>query len=849
MGSRILDVPYKSQNDPDAQGVFNDCGPACIAMILATQGRDVATADVYAASGVTQDRPLSFSEVRTAAAAYDLPISWRLGVTLQDVRSYIDQGTPVIALIKYQYLPDRQGQSTTGGHFVLVVGYDDDAAEIVINDPYYWGALRSKGDHHHYDYHTWEQAWGRCNEDGNPNHSILIPRIAQPVPAIGAYVPPEPLPGVTTVYVLPAADAYNGLKLRPVRDPNVSGPAVFSGRPLTVVQGPVTEGDATWVLVRTQSADDTAGWACVRRGGEAYLGNTRNATTAASISPVTPAARVVYVQPDAEKYGGLKLRSMRDIRLDGPVAHAGAALNVVADPVGSGDNEWLLVTCQDGKDTAGWVRVRQGTETYVSELSQKDIVGAPVQPPRAVGEGDVWVIAPAGLMLRPQPSSPLTQSIGSLPFGAHLTALGPEAGLDEKGRTWLQVRTDRGIVGWVPASASGDRLVSDAKPDNPYSAQVLDTAPVRQAGGLRVRDTRSIDAPTLDRVAIGERLTVYVRVVESDGTPWLWVKSPRGQYGWAREQSDGVMLVGNPQAIAEEGLPTPGESRFTPVAWPYGKCLLGVGLANPQLLEVPDLEALRRGRVEAVKLLTLSDPDEGVQVLHQVRSIYPNVFVVCRLLAKFGVRIDPPLFVEIVGESARKLYLAGVRYFEVHNEPNLPQEGLGVSWANGAEFGAWFIQVVDLLRGSMPQAQFGWPGLSPQPNVPDFLDGAAQAIARADWVGVHCYWQNDGEGHWEMRSSDGGMYWRGFRDRYPDKLLMITEFSNNNRHASYADKGRQYAEYVRLLRHEPNLGAAFAFALNWPGHDDNHEGWVSDGQVTDISSTLGSLVSQPGFFG
>jgi len=50
---------------------------------------------------------------------------------------------------------------------------------------------------------------------------------------------------------------------------------------------------------------------------------------------------------------------MRDVRLDGPVAHAGTALNVVADPVGSGDNEWRLVTLQDGKDTAGWVRVRR----------------------------------------------------------------------------------------------------------------------------------------------------------------------------------------------------------------------------------------------------------------------------------------------------------------------------------------------------------------------------------------------------------------------------------------------------------------------------------------------------------
>jgi hypothetical protein len=28
-----------------------------------------------------------------------------------------------------------------------------------------------------------------------------------------------------------------------------------------------------------------------------------------------------------------------------------------------------------------------------------------------------------------------------------------------------------------------------------------------------------------------------------------------------------------------------------------------------------------------------------------------------------------------------------------------------------------------------------------------------------------------------------------------------------------------------MLRTEPNIGAAFGFALNWPGQDNNHEGW------------------------
>jgi hypothetical protein len=366
-----------------------------------------------------------------------------------------------------------------------------------------------------------------------------------------------------------------------------------------------------------------------------------------------------------------------------------------------------------------------------------------------------------------------------------------------------------------------------------------------------VRDSRDIDSEELDKARIGEPLVVYVRVVEEDGTPWLWVRSLRGLFGWSREKSGDVMLVGQPGPVEEDQAATqPAEGHPVPIDWPLGgKCLAGVGLANPQLLEGGDLDALRQSRVEAIKLLTLPDPDQSLEVLKQVRALYPNAFIVARLMAQFGTEIDPPLFVEMVGNSAAALYQAGVRYFEVHNEPNLPQEGLGVSWADGAEFGAWFSQAVHLLRAKMPDARLGYPGLSPQevnhPTFP-FLDGSTQAInARADWIGVHCYWQSDGNGHWQMRSDDfGGMFWRRVARRFPDKLLMITEFSCNNKDVAYADKGRMYGDYYRLLRHEPNVGAAFSFALNWPGQDDNREGWVFNGSVTPIPGTVRALIAQ-----
>ena len=98
-----------------------------------------------------------------------------------------------------------------------------------------------------------------------------------------------------------------------------------------------------------------------------------------------------------------------------------------------------------------------------------------------------------------------------------------------------------------------------------------------------------------------------------------------------------------------------------------------------------------------------------------------------------------------------------------------------------------------------------------------------------------------------MTSAEAGMYWRNFRQRFPNKLLMITEFSNNNSRADPAEKGRQYARYYQLLRSEANIGAAFSFALAWPDQDANQEGWETDGRETAIPGTVGALLSEAGF--
>jgi uncharacterized protein YgiM (DUF1202 family) len=750
MGSKILNVPYKSQNDADANLKHTDCGPCCIAMILGAAGQTVTTNAIVAASGMSGDNGLMQSQVVNAAKAFGLTMAWQAGYTLDDLKKFIDNGQPPIALIKYANLPDRLDRNSTGGHYVVAIGYDDATQRVFINDPDYFPGTAG-GYQKAYAYTTWLSAWGGFAAGENTNFCLIAPQLSTPVPGQG--------------------------------------------------------------------------------------------------------------------------------------------------------------------------------------------VAAPAAPTAATG--NVWVIAPAGLTLRTQASTSGAVVTG-LVFGQKLVALGAESTVSG-GLSWQQVQTDSGLSGFVAASLNGDRLLAKQQPSDPYIVQVIDAQPIRDAGGLAVRNGRDITLGPIDRVQPNERMTVYQRRVEQDGTPWLWVQSPRNQYGWARESSQGVTLVSkvtpdlggqgtgatpepprniptpvattadawvntsdglnlrsqsNPSANLIDTIPfgehvttigprlaadannivwqqvrrdnaqagwvaavlqgtellsaTQPAAPPTPVSVvPWGKSYAGLGMGNPQPLTPGQLILVSKSKMEAFKTLTLPDPDQNKQLIQQLRNIRSDMFIVTRLFFSVDAgnrrKFSPQEFVDFCNNGMTASYQAGVRYFEVHNEPNLLPEGMGFNWNSGSEFGSWLTQVINLLRQRFPEGKFGYPGLSPQPNVPSFLDGSTAAIAQCDWVGVHCYWQSADQPPFPMTGDNAGMYWRQFRQRFPDKLLMITEFSNNTAAISDSDKGRQYARYYQLLRHEANVGAAFSFALNWPGQDNNREGWEFNGHETNIPGTIGALIGQGNF--
>ncbi len=259
-----------------------------------------------------------------------------------------------------------------------------------------------------------------------------------------------------------------------------------------------------------------------------------------------------------------------------------------------------------------------------------------------------------------------------------------------------------------------------------------------------------------------------------------------------------------------------GEPEPVPITydWPYGRCLIGVhGRADGPLGE-RDYQPMKTARIEALKLLS----NAPVGDIDRVRSDNPQIFLMTRLFTNFGdTYISASEFINRVEQGARAHYQRGIRHFEIHNEPNLRIEGWQNIWQNGREFGMWLLQVRDHLRASMPEAKFGFPGMSPgnillghRTQMWPFLDEADFAVQECDWVAVHAYWLSQTS----LRSLSGGQIYKEYRRRYPRKLLMITEFSNPSERVDSGTKGHQYVEYYRTLRNEPGVGAAFSFVLS-----------------------------------
>lgn len=167
-----LPVPFISQWDASANISTDNCGPTCIAMIAQFLGKDLTANEIFQKTGAVINTLITVEQLKNAAVNIGFACDWKTGQPVTNLKNYLDNGTPVIALLHNGDLTSRQDTKDTSGHFVVVVGYRDDG--YFVNDPDFWGDLRADGDHHFYTKADFEKAWGECHIDGNPDNALLI---------------------------------------------------------------------------------------------------------------------------------------------------------------------------------------------------------------------------------------------------------------------------------------------------------------------------------------------------------------------------------------------------------------------------------------------------------------------------------------------------------------------------------------------------------------------------------------------------------------------------------------------------------------------------------------------------
>ena len=244
---------------------------------------------------------------------------------------------------------------------------------------------------------------------------------------------------------------------------------------------------------------------------------------------------------------------------------------------------------------------------------------------------------------------------------------------------------------------------------------------------------------------------------------------------------------------------------------------------------------IKTAKIEAYKGLSNESAD-SVRILKDINA---DMFFCIRLMAKVNAEQSTASdFVQEVASHARSWWNQGVRYFEIHNEPNLAIEGMWSAWKDGAEFASFWLQVKSYLQEDMPDSRWGFPGLSPTFQIENvrysptrFFSEAWQAVDEADWIGAHCYWQNETELH----SHDGGRWWERYKDT--GKEILITEFSNPSPDVDKNIKGHQYVNYYNNLLNGAH--SAYCF-LSTASASFDHEVWKGSNIATIVGDRNGN---------
>lgn len=265
-------------------------------------------------------------------------------------------------------------------------------------------------------------------------------------------------------------------------------------------------------------------------------------------------------------------------------------------------------------------------------------------------------------------------------------------------------------------------------------------------------------------------------------------------------------------------------------------------------VEVGEFADLKPG---VVKVLNAHAP-EDIGALAGVVS--PDTTWIVRAFLDFGGRrVTPEQFAEWTrgdiirtANTIRAVHPSAPIVVEVHNEPNLYQEGLGASWDNGAAFGQWLANVIAIYRVTLPSGvAIMYPGLSPGGDVPGVRMDAGRFLADSwgavgadvDYLGVHAYWSAGYPMDTAVAYVNSQLAIAGGCPCY------ITEASINDRPAVLppSEYAQQYADFLAVLDGRWVRGAVF-FVMSASNPEFHPECWIVNGASKGIAKLLADMV-------
>ena len=278
-------------------------------------------------------------------------------------------------------------------------------------------------------------------------------------------------------------------------------------------------------------------------------------------------------------------------------------------------------------------------------------------------------------------------------------------------------------------------------------------------------------------------------------------------------------------------------------------CRVGLHGRNDTTFAEIDYQLIRNANIETLKMMGQTRPE----VFQRIKSENPGIEFITRLYDgdNFGVgkHPSPQEFAARQLPIIRRLQPFCTK-FEIHNEPNHYKrwEGWGQEDHFAQDFNRWFLEVYALLKKGAPWAQFGFPGLAIPHRDLEWIKICRPAIEKADWLGVHCYWQTPPGQERNHLNDAWGLRFKYYHDEFPQKIIEITECGNSNIQAeppipiSEADMAQQFVEYYQELFRYPYINSASFFIQSSPSAKWDFFAWRSEsGRMKPVVPKVGKM--------